>query len=419
MRFVRRIIIVVTAAVASIVPLATIGSAAPTDQIAFERDGDIWVMNADGTGEVNITNHPAIDAHPDWSPDGTKIAFVSNRNDVPANADGNLEVFTMNADGSAVTQVTDSVYPFPGQFGYDHYHPSWSPEGSRLTYEWDGPQGREVYVIDVDGTGETLITDPLDPANKLEPDWSPVDGRIAYTWGFGYLSGQDVHVINADGTGDTNLTSDTEFSDEFDAAWSPDGTRFAFVTTRNPGQFGLPNEDIYAMQSDGSGLIQLTDYLGFDNNPSWTPDGTQVTFSSARNGAYDLFTVDVPPPPAAAARGSASFSASVTVPPAEQLTDTPGSEGASSWRPVAPQTFLLRVATAGSGRGGVISRPAGIRCGGDCTEAFAAGTRIRLKAMPAAGSVFLGWRGACTSRNDSCTVTIERTTRVAAVFASR
>ena len=76
-------------------------------KIAFERsaagDGEIYVVNPDGTGVTNLTNSPSDDAHPAWSPDGRKIAFASNRLRTTSGRD----IFTMNADGSAVTRVTN------------------------------------------------------------------------------------------------------------------------------------------------------------------------------------------------------------------------------------------------------------------------------------------------------------------------
>jgi Tol biopolymer transport system component len=411
----RTILLVAVASLLAALPLASPASAAPTDQVAFERDGDIWVMNADGTGEVNLTNHPAIDAHPDWSPDGTRIAFISNRADVAQNEDGNLEVFVMNADGTEVTQVTDSVYPFPGQSGYDHYYPSWSPDGTQLAFEWNSPYGsREIYVINLDGTDERLVTDRSDFASKMHPDWSPVGNQIAFTWGFGYLVAEDVYVINADGTGQQNLTPDTVNWTDFDPAWSPDGTRIAFVTTRNPGEMGLPNEDVYVMNADGTGLLQLTDCTCYDNEPSWSPDGTQVTFTSNRSGAWDLWTVDVP----AAPRGSVGTAAlSGPVPPAHQLTDTAAAEANSAWKPSG--TVPLVTLTVGvRGPGGIVSKPRGIRCGTDCAEAFVSGTAVTLKAVPKPGAVFVGWTGACTGMSVTCTVQVGGGMRAGARFTT-
>ncbi len=144
--------------------------AAPGDVLAFVRDGDIWTMNADGTNEVNLTNHPAIDEHPDWSPDGTQIAFISNRDDVPGNGDGNLEIFVMNADGSNVRQVTT--------LGKASFAPYFHPDGKRIIFSTNvhDPKGRDfdLYLIDVDGSGLERVT--WNPTFDGFPMFSP-DGK--------------------------------------------------------------------------------------------------------------------------------------------------------------------------------------------------------------------------------------------------
>ena len=92
-------------------------------KLAFvsRRDGnsEIYVINADGSGQENLTQHPARDSHPSWSRDGRKLAFVSRR-------DGNSEIYVMNADGSGLRNVTRAPSNDLG--------PAWSPDGGAIAF---------------------------------------------------------------------------------------------------------------------------------------------------------------------------------------------------------------------------------------------------------------------------------------------
>jgi dipeptidyl aminopeptidase/acylaminoacyl peptidase len=396
-------------------------TASAQERIAYESDGDILVLEV-ATGVVtNVTNHAAIDAHPAWSPDGTRITFVSNRSDVPDNADGNLEVFTMAADGTDLVQVTKSEYPFPGQAGYDHYHPAYSPDGTQLVYEWYGPTGsQELYISNADGTNEVLLTDPADFASKYNPDWSPDGGSIVYTWGFGYLSGLDIHVIAPDGTGETSLSDPTlTWIDERNPRWSPDGTQIVYETNLNG------NDDIYVMNADGSNVTQVTFDPAIDVEPSWDPDGLQISFSSTRGGVYEIYVIDAPPlveePPVEepVAAGARMFALEVEE-PVTQLTFG-GDASEPTWTEgefVPAETFVLTVTRNGRGSGGVMSVEPGILCGTDCTETYTAGTLVELTARAKRKSVFSGWGGACSGVGQ-CIVTMDQAQSVTATFRKK
>ena len=144
------------------------GFAAQESQIVFtsERDGnsEIYVMDANGKSIKRLTHHPLSDTQAVWSPDGTRIAFVSNRNG------GNIQIFIMDSNGRNPTRLTDGVW--------DRY-PTWSPDGSKIAFAaFPEEFNPEIFVMDADGGNQTRLTNQigLDDA----PSWSPDGQRIAF-----------------------------------------------------------------------------------------------------------------------------------------------------------------------------------------------------------------------------------------------
>jgi hypothetical protein len=207
---------------------------------------DIAVINADGSGQVNLTNSPDIDeGFPAWSPDGRRIAFTTRR-------DGNNEIYLMDADGSNSVRLTDE----PG----DDFAPAWSPDGSRIAFVSDRDREAgiyDLYIMNADGSGVTRLTD--DPAIDYSPAWSPDGTRIAFR---SHHDGPaDIYVINVDGSGLHNLTENP--ADDWAPSWSPDGRLIAFQTNRDG------NWEVYVMNADGTGLVNLTQNPADDQLPFW------------------------------------------------------------------------------------------------------------------------------------------------------
>jgi Tol biopolymer transport system component len=265
------------------------------EQIVFISDRDvydaIYTMKGDGTNLTSVFSDPNITpAGPVWSPDHSRIAFF-NRNEDKSQGD----IFIMNADGSGLINLTNNL-------SFDAA-PRWSPDGQKLVYTCEEPQedNREICVINVDGTGKIRLTHS--PLTDGEAHWSPDGSQIAfYSKRDGNL---EVYVMNTDGSQQVRLTDNP--AEDWLGCWSPDGTKIIFHTNRDgnfeiysmnwdgtnqinltnspggdwagnftrDGQFIIFESDrdglsqLYIMKSDGSGQIHLLESTSNDLYPDW------------------------------------------------------------------------------------------------------------------------------------------------------
>ncbi|MEN6343130.1 MAG: PKD domain-containing protein [Methanospirillum sp.] len=230
--------------------------------LPYVPDTDIFVMNADGTGQTYLTLDGELDCWPSWSPDGSRIAYVHEP--VETAAGNSMEIYVMNADGTGQTRLTanDAV----------DYMPAWSPDGSRIAfvsnhayeqagYDYSSPC--DIWVMNADGSSPTrLTTDGV--GSRLA--WSPDGARIAYEGSGG------IWTMNADGTSPAFLIAGSQ------PAWSPDGSRIAFSLWAD-GKNG-----VWVANADGTGARFLVD----GSYPSWSPDSSRIAFE--RGGIYAINT---------------------------------------------------------------------------------------------------------------------------------
>jgi TolB protein len=297
----------------------------PNGRIAFEssRTGntDIYTMGPDGSTQVNLTNNPAIDVFPAWSPDGSKITFSSNRDASPADP-FNLDIYVMNADGSNVTRLTNA----PGE----DRGTSWTSDGQTIVFHSqrdvagtghsfdifkmnaDGSDQTKIFsngsaayvcgnstngIIAFNSSGDPLGTNPVNPngfrdfeiftmdmngGNVFQvtnntvldsgPKWSPDCTQIVYN-SLDSGGSLDIHRINANGTGDVDLTNTPGVFDAF-GAWSPNGAKIVFSSNRDV------NFEIYSMNAvDGHNVKRLT-FTGLGQADLRSDWGTNTTTPS-------------------------------------------------------------------------------------------------------------------------------------------
>jgi TolB protein len=234
-------------------------------------DSEVMVIGADGTGMINLSSHPAAhDICPTWSPDGSMVAFTSDR-------DGDYDIYLVNAGGTGLKRVTD--HPEEDSCAY------WSPLGDKLVFTSNRDGNQEIYDINPDGTQPRRLTvnTAIDELHPPSP-WSPDGTRIAYaSWIPGGFN-RDIFLMNADGSSQVNLTQSPGV--EGFPAWSPDGTVIAFDSDSGT------DSQIYLIRPDGSGIQQLTNSPEFNQHPAWSPDGRKVAFVSTRDGNDEVYVMN-------------------------------------------------------------------------------------------------------------------------------
>ena len=243
-----RFVIVLTAALALLAPTPS-GGGNDAAELAFERAGDVWTIRADGTRSRLLLR----DAYaPAWSPDGSRLAFVSNRS-------GDEEIYVARADGSGVTRLTKLRGP--------DLSPAWSSDGRRLAWS----RNAEIWTMNATGADKRRLVARVKPWHEHH---SPAWHRSTIVYSSTRVSAFDTELFRVPAKRLTFTNgSDGVLADDSMPDFTPDGRRIVFTSNRDQ------QAEIYVMNADGSGQRRLTRRPGDDWAPDVSPDGTRIAFT--------------------------------------------------------------------------------------------------------------------------------------------
>ena len=274
-------------------------------RIAFSalRNGgaDVFIMNGDGTMQTNLTkSSPSDEIWPALSPDGSKIAFISNR------AGGGFGLYIMSVSAPNAQPILVSQ-------GIADFHSAWSTDGTKLVFTDEGNGNRDIAVVDANGANKVYLTGGVGSSDD-DPSWSPNGSKIAFT---SNRSGKaEIWVMDANGANPTQLTFSPGASEARHATWSPDGSKILFASFNDTDP---ANSEIEVMNAaDGSGRTNLTNSAAIENRPAWSPDGSKIAYYSIASPSItygEIFIMD--------ADGSNQ----------KNLTNNPAEDAMPVWKP--------------------------------------------------------------------------------------
>lgn len=265
--------------------------AAPVPKVSVNQwliamDGSLFLFTEGDKEPRKLTDGTGLAksgfSQPLWSPDGRRIAFSA------AAKDGGYHIFTMDADGKNIRQITRGETP--------HYAPNWSPDGERLAFYRDDPEVNSPSEICTVNAKDGKDLKAISNLGDYNPAFSPDGKTIVFISNRGEY--YHLYTMDADGDRTTKLIGQSVFSPVVFPAWSPDGKQITFALWAGTHEEG--GAEICVVQPDGKGLTVVTQFgeNRWANSPSWSPDGKRISFlldDDSENGeaSCSLWVMDV------------------------------------------------------------------------------------------------------------------------------
>ena len=246
--------VVLVAAALTLVSAEATGGTFPgsNGRIVFDRDGRLYTVNADGSGEIPITGDGFAASEPSVAADGNRVVFSYSGN-------GGYGIWVVNVNGTDAHQVTTESQSVAGSDS----DPTWSPDGTKIAFV----RGGDLMTMNADGTGTTNLTAAFTPSIQ-QPSWSPAGDEIAFA------AQSRIWVA---GTGGSTPRQFQTATGAHNPSWSPDATALAYGTLT----------EVRLIASNGAADAPLTGGLREVWDLAWSPDGTKIAFINDPAGASD------------------------------------------------------------------------------------------------------------------------------------